>query len=78
MAHGQELTSDRPRFDALIPKESLIKLTALYEEEAGVDNDHDTVLSDTVLVEEAEATAWCSLRSPHVGSAAVAKPTTGK
>ena len=60
MAHGQELTSESyvTMLDPL--KESSFKLTALYEEEAGVDNDQDTVLSDTVLVEEAEATAWCS------------------
>ena len=44
----------------------------------GVDKDKDTVLGDTVPEEEAEATDWCSLRSPLVGSAAVAKPATGK
>ena len=78
MAHGQELTSDRPRFDALIPKESSIKLTALYEEEARVDNDQDMVLGDTVPEEEAEATDWCSVCSPHVGGAAVAKAANWK
>ena len=39
MAYGQELSSDRPWFDALIPKESSITQTARDEEEAGVDND---------------------------------------
>ena len=43
----------------------------------GVDNDQDTVsgtyLGDTDPVEEAEATDWCSLQSPHVGSAVVAR-----
>ena len=52
-------------------------MMALDEEEAGVDKDQDTVsgtyLGDTVPVEEAEATDWCSLRSPDVGSAAVAR-----
>ena len=58
-------------------KESSFKLMALYEEEAGVDNDQDTVsgtyLRDTVPFEEFEATDWWSLRSPDVGSAAVTR-----
>ena len=44
----------------------------------GVDSDKDTVLGDTVPEEDADATDWCSLRSSYVGSAAVAKPATGK
>ena len=35
-------------------------------------------LGDTVPVEEAEATDWCSLRSPNVGSAAVARKEAHK
>ena len=47
---------------------------ALDEEEAGVDSDQVTV---PVPVEDADATDWCSVGSPHVGVAAAAKPATG-
>ena len=43
----------------------------------GVGRDKDTVLGNTIPEEDADATDWCSVCSPHVGSAAAAKPATG-
>ena len=43
----------------------------------GVDSNQATVLEDPVPEEDADATNWCSVCSPHVGSAAAAKPATG-
>ena len=78
MVHGQELTLKRPRFDSLFPKESsFTKIEqARYGDLPGVGSDKDTVLGDPVPEEDADATDWCSVCSPHVGSAAAAKPAT--
>ena len=67
MTHGQELTSESYVTKLNPLKESSIKQTALYEEEAGVDNDQDTVLGDTVPEEEAEATAGAVCVPPSLG-----------
>ena len=51
MGHVQELTSRKATSRCLILTEALFKLMALNEEEAGVDNDQDTV-SGSFLVKK--------------------------
>ena len=70
----------KPRHDAFLSKS--LRLSRSNRQGLGdlpgVDNDKDPVLGDTVPAEEAVATDWCSVCSPHVGGAAVAKASNGK
>ena len=60
------------------PKSLRLKIEqARYGDLPGVGSNKDTVLGDPVPEEDADATDWCSVCSPHVGGAAAAKPATG-
>ena len=80
MVHGQDSPWKAQRHDAYSPQSLRLKRSNRQGlgDLPGVDNDKDPVLGDTVPAEEAVATDWCSVCSPHVGGAAVAKAANRK